>query len=228
MASLSALGSLSRHCFVGNLRKTSHISERANTGRLIPIVSIITPTTLSVELRDNIPHNTVQHIPRVDFSNLNFMEGMPYEWAQSANPDGSQPSYSFYTYNGPSQIVKQISMAVGAQNTILPIETPYPNSSWTLEFVGPSIKCAPLPWSDRQIFQRNIVQYYLQKKNCLTPPTFLAWFPRPWNNITVPYPPMRNNKTTLLPFDPIEVWTYGTSFASGYDEPAHLPNGSSM
>ena len=81
-----------------------------------------------------------------------------------------------YDYKGSSQITQQIATAVAAQKDILPITAPHPNSSWSLDFQGPALKCEPLP-SDRSLeFQRNIGKY--TRRNCFDAPTFLAWHPR--------------------------------------------------
>ena len=138
--------------------------------RLIPIASIITPATLSVDLSENIAHTTMQQVPRIDFSNLNFLAGMMSAGAS----EGAR-----YIYNGPSQIAKQIAMGVASQNVILPIASRFPNASWELDFSGPSLKCDPVSSSESLSFQENIAQYVQHAADSCGPPvTYLAWFPR--------------------------------------------------
>jgi hypothetical protein len=176
-------------------------------GRLIPIASIITPATLSVDLRENIPNSTMQQIPQIDFSNLNFLASMP-------STVGLNDVSLYYTYNGPSQIAKQIAMGVAAQNTILPIAAPFPNSSWVFDFNGPSLKCNPVSPSESLSFQENIAQYTQGSQTCNAPATYLSWFPRldlaQNKTFTEPYPQMvQGNASTLTFSDPESIFETG-------------------
>jgi hypothetical protein len=189
------------------MRDTESIESELMYGRLIPIASIITPATLSVDLRENIPNSTMQQIPQIDFSNLNFLASMP-------SAVGNNRISLYYTYNGPSQIAKQIAMGVAAQNAILPIAAPFPNSSWALDFNGPSLKCNPVSSSESLSFQENIAQYIQESSNCYTLATYLAWFPRldPAQNKTFsePYPQMVHGNASNLTFpDPESIFNTG-------------------
>ena len=48
-----------------------------------------------------------------------------------------------YAYNGPSQIVLEVTNAVLSEGSILPISGPAPNvnTSWHIDFLGPALKC---------------------------------------------------------------------------------------
>ena len=119
-------------------------------------------------------------MPQVDFNNLNFVAGMPSFFGfNSLSP--------FYVYNGPSQITQQVATAVAAQDHILPIQPPHPNSTWKTEFYGPALKCdmlqsntsydAPHNMADvNHRFLQNIARHV--RKNCNEPPTYISWFPR--------------------------------------------------
>ncbi|USP72759.1 hypothetical protein yc1106_00033 [Curvularia clavata] len=147
---------------------------------LIPIASIITPATLSVALRENIANITSQFVPLIDFDNLNFVAGMPaFDGVNSLSP--------YYVYNGPSQIIQQIATAVAAQDSILAIKPPHPNSTWNIEFYGPALECEVLQSNtsfraehnasdQNHRFLQNMARHV--RENCDAPPTFLAWFPR--------------------------------------------------
>ena len=192
------------------------IKENLTSIRLIPIASIVPPATLSVDLRENIPRSITQEIPWIDFSNLNYLASMP-----SSRTTDSEGCTAF-SYNGPSQTLKQIAMGVVAQTSILPIEPPFPNSSWTLDFKGPSLKCSPTSSSQSLSFQRNIAQYLQQDEgtNCYTPATYLSWLPRPkWNTLGLydetisaqPYsPPDLTNSTSLAFMDPEAIFSFGS------------------
>lgn len=141
--------------------------------RLLPIAFVVAPATLSIELRENIPKASMQHIPQIDFSNLNFAASMP---AMNVSMKSyGNPVATLYSYNGPSQIVKQIGAGVVAQKTILPINPPFLNSSWVLDFKAPSLKCSSLSLSESYNIRQNIVQYLTQNYTCIAPATYLAW-----------------------------------------------------
>lgn len=107
------------------------------------------------------------HVPPLNFASLSFVAGMP---AVIADLHSSLE----YQWGGPSQVVERIATAVGAQGAILPIVSPYPNSTWTLKFFGPSIKCEELGLSRRQQIQRNIANY--TEPNCDSADAFSTWF----------------------------------------------------
>ena len=67
-----------------------------------------------------------------------------------------------YRYNGPSQVVESIAVAVGAQGVIMDITPPSLNSSWQLEFYGPSLKCGNLDDVGREQVFVNVGQYFAQ------------------------------------------------------------------
>jgi hypothetical protein len=160
-----------------------------------------------VGLRENVPNSTMQQVPQIDFSNLNFLASMP-------GIPGTNDFSLFYVYDGPSQIAKQIAMAVAAQNSVLPITAPFPNASWTLDFKGPSLKCNPVSSSESLSFQENIAQYIQQDSNCETPATYMAWFPRfdvaKNQTFNEPYLPMVPGNTSALTFsDPESIFNIG-------------------
>ncbi|KAF2658592.1 hypothetical protein K491DRAFT_755910 [Lophiostoma macrostomum CBS 122681] len=174
---------------------------------LIPIASIVAPATLSVELRENVGNSTLENIPRIDFSNLDFAAAMP-------GSIGVNRISPYYTYNGPSQITKKTAMAVVAQQAILPITPPFPNSSWALDFDGPSLQCNPMDSSRDLDFQANIASY--TALNCNSAPTFLSWFPRFSYSIDqnqTTHEPfsgwLSDNQTTMSWLDPETIYKTG-------------------
>ncbi|KAI9642501.1 hypothetical protein NHQ30_009306 [Ciborinia camelliae] len=85
-------------------------------------------------------------VPQFDFMNLNF--------ANLVAPKGT-----FFEYNGPSKLVQRVAAATAAQGTILPIEPPALNASWSIDFWGPSIHCDYLSDSERAVVLRNYGSY---------------------------------------------------------------------
>ena len=146
----------------------------------------------------------MQQIPQIDFSNLNFLASMP------SSVDYNRVSL-IYTYSGPSQIAKQIAMGVVAQSAILPIAAPFPNSSWALDFNGPSLKCNVISDSESLNFQQNIAQFIRESQDhCNSPATYLAWFPRfdlgQNQTFTEPYTQVQGNTSETMFSDPESIF----------------------
>lgn len=184
--------------------------------RLIPIASIITPATLSVTLLENLASVRLQHTPQIDFDSLNFVAGMPAII-------GYNGASLYYTYNGPSQIVQHTAIGAAAQNQILPIEAPHPNSTWSMDFHGPALRCEPLSTDQQLKFTQNIAQH-VQGENCRSPPTYLAWFPRLFNEssnatYTEPYLQSSNHSTWQ---DSDSIFKPGLVFDNGIIQEATL------
>lgn len=143
--------------------------------RLVPIASIISPATLSIRMAavSPPPEQTLQ-VPNLDFGTMNFLAPMPA--AQTFATPGTPEDMGSYLYNGPSQSVLEISNAVMAGNEILQIKPPAPNSSWVVDFVGPSVKCHPVENWMHQLFRKNIYagMKVLDGANLYG---YLGWFP---------------------------------------------------
>ncbi|KAK8074135.1 hypothetical protein PG994_005034 [Apiospora phragmitis] len=167
----------------------------AATAWLVPIASIIAPATLSVSLIDGVLEVVMENVPHIDFLNLNYAASMGvYRGAGNGS--------NYYSYNDPSQILKQLSMAVVAQKAILPITPPFPNASWSLESSGPNLVCHPAQADNRLRILRSIAAYTGQDRtSCDRAPTYLAWH-EPYNlNSTMAGPYYRDsldNQSSLL------------------------------
>lgn len=144
---------------------------------LIPLASIITPATLSVGI--DFPPAMNMTVPNVDFLSLNLLAPMPAD-GTIASLKGTEPQF-IYDYGGPSQTVRRITGAVAAQGSILPIAAPSPNSTWDLDFNGPSLHCDPVDSDFRHAVLDNMLNYtYAQdsvQSNCSYGPAYVAWTP---------------------------------------------------
>ncbi|KAK5714757.1 hypothetical protein LTR17_017075 [Elasticomyces elasticus] len=100
---------------------------------LLAIPSVITAGTLSVQSALDTPLPTsMVSVPDFDFVNFNFVEmfrGMP------------SPGGTGVMYLGPSLLAQKVAAATAAEGKILSITPPAPNSSWTLDIWGPSLRC---------------------------------------------------------------------------------------
>lgn len=146
--------------------------------RIVPIASIITPATLSIQNAAARPFSTESHrVPNLDFRSMNFLAAMP-----KMDDSTDTPELSTYLYNGPNQPLLEISNAVMAGGQILPITPPAPNSSWSLQLAGPSLKCRDMDNSLHQEVRQNIAQGI---NDSAGPDLFgyLSWFPSSgwWN-----------------------------------------------
>jgi len=131
--------------------------------RLIPIASVITPAALTVTLAPTTPvQSQMTRVPRVDFTSLNF-----------ANVQGGVANFA---YTNPRFAVDKVVAATAAQGSILSIPPQYPNSSWSLDFAGPSIVCTEVQGSALNDIQKNI-QAAIATGNCSTSFAYIGWTP---------------------------------------------------
>ncbi|CAG8416426.1 unnamed protein product [Penicillium salamii] len=96
---------------------------------LIPLTALITPATLSVHLKTT-STTTQMNVPTVKFTrdfwtNWAFYGGVGY-------------------ISDPSFIINRLFTATYSSAAIIPLTPPLPNSSYILEFSGPSYKCQNL------------------------------------------------------------------------------------
>ncbi|KAF2109692.1 hypothetical protein BDV96DRAFT_635959 [Lophiotrema nucula] len=140
---------------------------------LIPIAAVVPPATLSVALRENITSTSMEDAPQLNFSSFNFLANMPSTGFGSPSGDTQ-----WFEYNGPSLHLTRTALSVAIQQSILPIEPPFQktNSSWTVNFNAPSLQCDPASPDRTLAVQKNIAQYL--KQDCMSPASFLAWYPR--------------------------------------------------
>ncbi|KAL4737402.1 hypothetical protein BDV11DRAFT_171949 [Aspergillus similis] len=82
-----------------------------------------------------------------------------------------------YVYNGPSDAVMEVTTAAAAQGAILPASAPASNSSWTLVFPVPTLKCSSIEDQTRSEFGKSIANYTFAGSNCAAGPGYLAWAP---------------------------------------------------
>ncbi|KAJ5951220.1 uncharacterized protein N7479_009633 [Penicillium vulpinum] len=96
---------------------------------LIPLTAIVTPATLSINLLPT------TNITQLRVPTVNFVRSFWLPWV---------------TYGGagfissPSADISRLFTAISSSAEVLPISAPFPNSSYTLEFWGPSYKCQRL------------------------------------------------------------------------------------
>lgn len=95
---------------------------------LLPVATVITPATLNVRMA-SFSNATLMSVPRVDFRQFKFATLLDYANTPQFMYETSKPE------------VQRILVNTAVQGGIMPIKPPSINSSWTLEFYGPALKC---------------------------------------------------------------------------------------
>ncbi|TGO45562.1 hypothetical protein BCON_0382g00040 [Botryotinia convoluta] len=164
---------------------------------LIPIPSIFTPGTLSIQSAPIKPNDTEsRQVPQLNFVNPNFVKF-----------SGAETNH--FEYQGPSKLVERIAAATAAQGKILAI-TPaieHLNASWSIDFWGPSVNCGNAVEPDRTAILENYVSF-LQATGAF-PLTYFSWGARAPNE-TLPFYNMSGSMTlndfTLSKVNPLATF----------------------
>ncbi|RDW57232.1 hypothetical protein BP5796_12682 [Coleophoma crateriformis] len=117
---------------------------------LLPLVSLITPSTITIE--NTLVNQTANvHVPRVDFTSTNFAS-LPWNLTYLEMSLGlrREGTYTFeISYDKPQPAVKKAIEGSLISNTIQSITSPKgQNSSWHLDFNGPALGCNALEDGD--------------------------------------------------------------------------------
>lgn len=138
-------------------------------------------------------------VPNVDFLSLNF-----------ANVPVLQGTSPAWIYTSPQYAVDKIVIATAAGGTILPIQAPAPNSSWTLDFPGPSLTCVNLQDLPRDNIIQNVANAMISN-GFSNPYGYIAWTP---------------DLTGIEPFIPVAAngsFVQGSTLRSGTLDSSHTP-----
>ncbi|KAJ5827485.1 hypothetical protein N7447_004248 [Penicillium robsamsonii] len=93
---------------------------------LIPLTAIVTPATLTVDLL------TTTNITQARVPTVNFVDSFWKPWALTEGAG---------FIDSPAPGINRLFTTVFSSAEVLPLSAPFPNSSYTLEFWGPSYKC---------------------------------------------------------------------------------------
>lgn len=100
-------------------------------------------------------------VPQVDFKSMNFAH----------IPQTTGGMESFYKYTGPQTSVKAVAEASMTSSMILDIQAPFPNSTWSLDFHGPTLICGKVDEESYKSITDNILA------NCDASYGYIAWTP---------------------------------------------------
>ena len=168
--------------------------------RCIPLASIITPSTLTVQNVLRVPAATsTLEAPNLEFASFDFLAPMIY--------NGSE---KYWQYFGINDAVKRIATTTMVGGEILPISAPggHANASWTVNFYGPSLTCGSATQEDERAIWYNVLDSI---KPTRTDPPY--W---PCYELNA-YASWSNNPDTWLPYDDdddeliLQATSYGTA-----------------
>lgn len=115
----------------------------------------------------------VQHrlVPTISFESLAYAARMSKVATSGLN------NMQNFRYVGPSQALKRIATAVGAQGAVLPINPPSANATWSSYFSGPALRCGPIPSAEQDAIYRNILEYTNDTSdNCFEAGGYYTWY----------------------------------------------------
>ena len=180
----------------------------------MPIAAVISPAALTVVPMET-KNFSMLYVPNLNFRSFNFLAVMPPEWG--TNYKGR--SLSYFGYTGPSQIVEQLATVVGVGGSKLAITPPEPNATWTLDFVGPSLRCDTVTGGLQHAIEKNV---HASTYQCEQAYGYVSWSPAMNNAL-----PFRNGPNSLSnePLNPRQSKTYRQASSNSF-EPTIVTNGS--
>ncbi|KAJ9157975.1 hypothetical protein NKR23_g422 [Pleurostoma richardsiae] len=169
---------------------------------LLPVAPLITPSTLTIQ---SVLLKTTASIrtPRVDFTSMNFA---------SISRNSSAPIWPDFqmSYLGPQFHVQKSVQGSLVSGAIMPIAPPGPNSTWSLDFLGPALSCKAMGNSESL---RNDIITKLYSDLDFGETQYLSWVPangKPWAPETISVTPEDSSPgssqydTTQRAYDRIE------------------------
>ena len=114
--------------------------------RILPLAVIVTPGTLTTR----IAYETSSLITQPPQLSLDAHKYAVYV--------GVEHLLRIDDVQGPQSAVMAVTVASAAQQMILPIKPPQPNSSYDLRFIGPAIRCTEPPQSNMTTFQHALAE----------------------------------------------------------------------
>ncbi|KAK3316761.1 hypothetical protein B0H66DRAFT_576522 [Apodospora peruviana] len=115
---------------------------------LLPLSVLVTPSTLVVALSPSENVTVVERpVPLMDYAPEKYAQ-----WEFRTDDDGDRSVFS--NYLKPASSISRFVANVASSGAILPMRAPFPNSSYSLRFHGPSISCGPAePTLEQQVNQ---------------------------------------------------------------------------
>lgn len=116
---------------------------------------------------------SLQPVPNVDFASLacvNTLYGAEFD---------AYFKEAHYFYNGPSPALSALAGIVAATGNVSAVLPPsQPNASWTFEFAGPALTCAPIATAEVRAVEKiisNSEETFIDGAESINPIAYLSW-----------------------------------------------------
>lgn len=137
------LGAIQEFFISSAIKASPLLAVLALISWLIPLAAIFPPATLSVELKNATSVEAISlGVPA--FNNISYLDAfVRYTSLQTVcGPGGSCAPRAEY-YRSPSRELVRFGRAIAYQGEIPTLKPPFTNSTYDIEFIAPTIQCAP-------------------------------------------------------------------------------------
>jgi hypothetical protein len=136
--------------------------DQLSRHRLLPLAAVVAPTALTTRVSPAMRQSyNLMPIAKPDFN-----RGTYAAFSLQATP--------YIDWNGPQSSLNRIVLAVAAQGSILPAPIPAVNSTYVLQFHGPSLSCKDPPAAYNRTFQ-SIIQAWGNQKGDTSFLLYASW-----------------------------------------------------
>jgi hypothetical protein len=147
----------------------------------LPIAMIIPPATLSVHTLAT-PHlqQSALNLPLLDFAKPNFTKLYVSNGPDILSPQGAPNQIEKQYFGGSLDSLSQLALGTAIQGEIQSIQPPATNSSYTLHFFGPSLRCQAISAAIIRDFDTVFGCNFTDingNNSCGFAYTYLAWVP---------------------------------------------------
>lgn len=143
----------------------------SNVNRLLPLTAVVAPTALTTHWSET-PRETheMSNVPVPDFNRSSYAIL------------GADLTNGYITWRGSQYTLDRLTLATATGGDILTAPAPAVNSSYTVSFYGPSLRCQPPPSGFNQSFQELITE--LERGKLLYMQIlYAAWRPNDTDNL---------------------------------------------
>jgi hypothetical protein len=136
--------------------------DQLSRHRLLPLAAVVAPTALTTRVSPAMRQSySLMPIAKPDFN-----RGTYAAFSLQATP--------IIDWNGPQSSLNRIVLAVAAQGSILPAPIPAVNSTYVLQFHGPSLSCKDPPAAYNRTFQ-SIIQAWGNQRGDTSFLLYASW-----------------------------------------------------
>ncbi|KAL2427016.1 hypothetical protein ABEF95_006770 [Exophiala dermatitidis] len=138
---------------------------------LLPLTAVVAPTALTTHWSEHSRETYITaNMPVPDFNRSSYAIL------------GSSMTSAYYNWRGSQYTLNRLTLATATGGQVLPGPVPAVNSSYTVDFYGPSLQCQPPPADFNQSFQTLITDLE-QGKLLYLQILYLSWRPNATDNL---------------------------------------------